>query len=757
MRSAGLGVALVILAVGLSPASAQNAAVTVNVDATANRHPIDPRVYGLAWATSTALSDLNCPLNREGGNAASRHNWSLNASNRGFDWYFESLSDGPATPGEMGDTFVSDSRAGGAQPMLTIPMIGWVAKLGPSRGGLASFSIAKYGAQQGNDSQWFPDAGNGVLTNGAFVSNDMNDANVPADSAFQLGWVQHLVNRWGGAANGGLRYYLLDNEHSIWHSTHRDVHPVGAMMEEIRDKTLQYSNMIKGADPSALVLGPEEWGWSGYLLSGYDQQWGGLHGWSSLPDKTAHGNMDYLPWLLDQLRQRESAGQRALDVFTVHYYPQGGEFGDDTSNAMQLRRNRSTRSLWDPSYVDETWIGDTVKLIPRLKSWATTYYHADTPVGITEYNWGAEGHMNGATTQADILGIFGREGLDVGVRWTTPDAGTPAYLAIKMYRNYDGQKSTFGDTSVSAVGPNPDVLSSFAAIRAADGALNVMVISKVLTGSTPVTLNLAHFAAGSVAHVWRLSAGAIATAPDIALTSGTASFSAPAQSITLLVIPSTGGPTPTATSTTRPTATATSTPRPTATATASGTASSTATATATSRPTATATSTPRPTATASPTATSTARPRPTSTATSTAAATATPTAGPTPTATTAGGTAFYTLTPCRLIDTRNAAGPYGGPALAAGTDRIFALAGQCGIPAGARALSVNVTVTQPQAAGDIRLYAADAAAPETAIIPFQSGQTWANNAIVAPSADTRVAVRASVAVHLVLDVNGYFQ
>jgi Glycoside hydrolase family 44 len=741
MRSAGLGVAAVLLVVGLSPASAQNAAVTVNVDATANRHPIDPRVYGLAWATSTALGDLNCPVNRQGGNTASRHNWSVNASNRGFDWFFESIADGPATPGEMGDTFITDSRAGGAQPMLTIPMIGWVAKLAANRDKLASFSIAKYGAQQGNDWQWFPDAGNGVLTNGSFVNNDKNDANVPADSAFQLGWVQHLVNRWGSSATGGLRYYLLDNEHSIWHSTHRDVHPVGAMMEEIRDKTLQYSNMIKGADPSALVLGPEEWGWSGYFLSGYDQQWGGVHGWSNLPDKTAHGNMDYLPWLLDQLRQRESAGQRALDVFTVHYYPQGGEFGDDTSSAMQLRRNRSTRSLWDPSYVDETWIGDTVKLIPRLKSWAATYYHADTPVGITEYNWGAEGHMNGATTQADILGIFGREGLDVGVRWTTPDAGTPTYLAIKMYRNYDGQKSTFGDTSVSAVGPNPDVLSSFAAIRTADGALNVMIISKALTGSTPVTLNLAHFAAGSVAHVWRLSAGAIATAPDIALTSGTASFSAPAQSITLLVIPSTGGPTPTATAT----ATVTATARP--------------TATATSRPTVTATSTPRPTATATatstanPTATSTARPRPTATAT----ATATPTAGSTPTATTAGGTAFYTLTPCRLIDTRNAAGPYGGPALAAGTDRIFALAGQCGIPAGARALSVNVTVTQPQAAGDILLYAADAAAPETAIIPFQSGQTRANNAIVAASADTRVAVRTGVSVHLIVDVNGYFQ
>src|SRR5207244_10546394 len=82
-----------------------------------------------------------------------------------------------------------------------------------------------------------------------------------------------------------------------------------------------------------------------------------------------------------------------------HYYPQGGEFSDDVSTAMQLRRNRSTRSLWDPNYVDETWINDVVQLIPRLKSWVSTYYPG-TLTGVTEYNWGAEWHINGATTQA---------------------------------------------------------------------------------------------------------------------------------------------------------------------------------------------------------------------------------------------------------------------------------------------------------------------------------------------------------------------
>ena len=177
--------------------------------------------------------------------------------------------------------------------------------------------------------------------------------------------MQHLVGRWGTGANGGLRYYILDNEPSIWHSTHRDVHPTGATMDEMRDKMIDYAAQIKAVDPGALVVGPEEWGWSGYLFSGYDQQYGSAARLELPARPRAHGGVDYLPWLLDQLRQNDAAtGQRLLDVFTVHYYPQGGEFSDDVSTAMQLRRNRSTRSLWDPNYVDETWINDRVQLDP---------------------------------------------------------------------------------------------------------------------------------------------------------------------------------------------------------------------------------------------------------------------------------------------------------------------------------------------------------------------------------------------------------
>ncbi len=212
-------------------ALAQN--VTVSIDVAAGRHAISPYVYGVSYGTPAQLAELRTPLVRMGGNNTSRYNWQINADNRARDWYFESIAadSGSAVAGEVGDTFIANARAGGAEPMLTFPMLDWIARLGPNRAKLASFSVAKYGRQTEVD-RWFRDAGNGILRRGGLpvTGNDPNDANAPNTSSFQADWAAHLVSRWGTAAAGGLRYYILDNEHSIWQETHRDVHPDGAPM-----------------------------------------------------------------------------------------------------------------------------------------------------------------------------------------------------------------------------------------------------------------------------------------------------------------------------------------------------------------------------------------------------------------------------------------------------------------------------------------------------------------------------------------------
>jgi uncharacterized repeat protein (TIGR01451 family) len=121
---------------------------------------------------------------------------------------------------------------------------------------------------------------------------------------------------------------------------------------------------------------------------------------------------------------------------------------------------------------------------------------------------------------------------------------------------------------------------------------------------------------------------------------------------------------------------------------------------------------------------------------------------------------FYTLEPCRLVDTRNETGPLGGPALVAGGDRAFPLFGQCGIPPTARALSVNLTVAQATAQGNLRLYPAGTPLPLVSTINYVAGQTRANNAIAPLNGLGELAVRCSQAsgtAHFILDVNGYFE
>ncbi len=521
-----------------------NTMVNITVNALANRLPISPMIYGVAFASSNELSDLNFTMNRSGGNNETRYNWQLNCHNLDFDYYFESYPDSSAVPGATADAFVASSLAGGAQPMITVPMIGWAPFLGPNRSILYSYSVSKYGPQTSTD-PYLPDAGNGIsVTNSTHITwNNPDDANFPTNVAFEQGYVQHLMSNWGSSTNGGVRYYIMDNEHSLWFSTHQDIHPIGPTMQEIWTRMLATASMVKSNDPNALIIGPEEWGWSGYLYSGYDQQWAGQHGDynpSDYPDRTANGGWDYLPWLLNQFHQfaLTNHNQRLLDYVTVHCYPQEGSVsGDAVDTTNELLRNQSTRVFWDTNYIDPSWINNIIALIPRLKNWVATNYPG-TKIGVTEYNWGAEASINGATAQADILGIFGREGLDLATRWTVPATSTPTYLAMKMYRNYDGNKSTFGDTSIQTTVPNPDDLSAFAAVRSSDGAMTLMVINKDLNNASPINVAITNFVALGTAQRWQLtSANAINQLSNVTLTNGVLSDMVPAQSITLYVLP----------------------------------------------------------------------------------------------------------------------------------------------------------------------------------------------------------------------------
>jgi hypothetical protein len=124
------------------------------------------------------------------------------------------------------------------------------------------------------------------------------------------------------------------------------------------------------------------------------------------------------------------------------------------------------------------------------------------------------------------------------------------------------------------------------------------------------------------------------------------------------------------------------------------------------------------------------------------------------------GLDFHTLTPCRIVDTREAAGPLGGPALPAGSTRAFSVGGICGVPATAKAVTVNVTVVNPTAEGHLTLYPAGSSLPGASTINFRSGIVRANNAILTLGVSGQVSVfngMASGSTDFVLDVSGWFE
>jgi hypothetical protein len=531
----------IVLSTAVPPPPPPRAGPALQIDVTANRHPISPDIYGINFAEEALAAELRLPVRRWGGNSTTRYNWQNDTSNKASDWYFENIPEDNPDPaalpaGSVVDRFIEQDRRTGTRTIVTVPLIGWTPK---SRAYACGFSVARYGPQQSTD-PWRPDCGSGRTSAGALLTgNDPLDTSAAIGPDFVQAWLSHLIDRFGPASEGGVALYSLDNEPMLWNATHRDVHPQPVSYDELRDRTIAYAAAIKAADPGAQTLGPVLWGWTAYFYSALDAAAGG-DWWNQPADRTAHGGTPFVEWYLQQMQAYETAhGVRLLDYLDLHFYPQGSGValapaGDLATQALRLR---STRGLWDPAYTDESWIAEPVRLIPRMKEWVA----ANAPgvkLALTEYNWGALESINGALAQADILGIFGREGLDLATLWAPPAAGQPGAFAFRMFRNYDGIGSAFGETGVRAISEDQARLAVYAAQRV-DGALTMLVINKTLsTLAAPVSL--AGFEGSATAAVYRYCPAnlhAIVREADQTVTPAGFEVVLPPQSLTLFVLP----------------------------------------------------------------------------------------------------------------------------------------------------------------------------------------------------------------------------
>src|SRR5581483_584737 len=176
-------------------------------------------------------------------------------------------------------------------------------------------------------------------------------------------------------------------------------------------------------------------------------------------------------------------------------------------------------------------------LVPRMHSWVNQNYPG-TKLAITEYMLGALNDITGAIAQADLLGIFGREALDIATLWGPPNPGAPGAFAFQIFLNYDGAGNQFGETSIAATSDDPDTLSIFAAQRS-DTALTILVLNKT-NAAVDDTISLANFMPAGTAQVWQYSAAnphAIVPQPALAINSSGISTTFPPRSMTLIIAP----------------------------------------------------------------------------------------------------------------------------------------------------------------------------------------------------------------------------
>lgn len=542
---------------GPALADASNVTVTaqpleITVDISNPGLAISPYIYGLNFSLDVSaqyLNDLRPKLNRWGGEQTTRYNWKLgNAFNAADNYYFQNGNYGHNSPADrqpsgLPDQFITANRNAGTDSMLTIPTIGWVPKddLPTS----ASINVGDGGPpiSPGSDTavyqgRVYNPAANRRRTSvpsRARKGQPFSDPpNLADPTVAQDEWVYHLVNRFGQASNGGVRIYEMDNEYDLWFLAHRDVRPVEVGYDELLSIFLDYATAVKDVDPTAQIAGPVSWGWPNYFYSALDRS---DNNFKTLPDYHAHHDVPLLAWFLQQVRQHdESTGRRTLDVLDIHFFPQASEYRGGVDASSRALRLRSTRALWDPTYKDESWINDYVDLIPRMRNWIAQNYPG-TKLAISEYNWGGETIMNGALAEAEVLGIFSREGVDIACYWAYPAAYSPPYYAFKLYSNYDNKGSWFGGTSLPATSTRLDTLSCYAAEQK-NGDVLLMLLNKHEQEALTPTIHLPHLAPRQVI-AYRYGPDPklpIAQLEDQKLTNQTLLYTLPPNSITLLVL-----------------------------------------------------------------------------------------------------------------------------------------------------------------------------------------------------------------------------
>jgi mannan endo-1,4-beta-mannosidase len=441
------------------------------IDLSQPRSPISPFIYG----SNRVDQQVPWVSVRLGGNRWTGYNWENNASNAGSDWFhsnddfvcwFLSCPDSNQPAAALHTFLNMVQTSGGHYGLLTLPMAGYVAA--DKNGEVGVDQVAP-------SSRW---------------KNINFNKPAPYETTPNLGdeWVYvdelvaHLVSEYGeSAASAVRRGYSLDNEPDLWSYTHPRLHPSQTTVSELIQRNVALASAVKSVDPSAEIFAPVHYGFWGMMTLQDAPDWFELR----------NGYAWFVDYYLEQMHLHSvSRNLRLLDVFDFHWYPEAqgcgkrilwSEVGDE---CLQWARMQAPRSLWDETYREDSWIGqwfdEYLPLLPRLQSSIQTYYPG-TKLALTEFSYGAENHISGGIAVADVLGILGKYSVYLATFYPLEENSDYVRGAYQIYRNYDGQESSFGNISVWSQSSDIENASIYAAIHDLNvSQLHLIVVNRNL-------------------------------------------------------------------------------------------------------------------------------------------------------------------------------------------------------------------------------------------------------------------------------------
>jgi len=462
-----------------------NPDVTITIDPNQTT-PISPWIYGLNFYTGVAGAPPRLNLDRAGGNRWTAYNWETNASNAGSDYLYENddYLTSSTTPAEAVRSFIAADQALGMASVMTVQLQGLVA--GDENGPV---SVANP-----PDMTRFKT----VLDMKSTVSSAPFTIAPPTTDAyvFMDEFLWALDQKFSGLGIFGASpaipaFVSLDNEPELWNTTHLEVQgPNAISSDHYITKTISLTQALKNQFPDVQIFGPVHYGFEGIY------NWQGEL--SATPDGVNWFPDKYLPAIK---AASDTYGKPLVDVYDFHWYSEATDGTTRVTNltsanltAAQVQAIvQSPRSLWDPSFTENSWIttdvlNEPIQILPRLQSKINAEFPG-TKISITEYENGGDNHIAGTIAQADNLGIFGSQGLYAATLWPL-NSSCPYILAgFRAFRGFDGASADFGDTSLQATSSNVQNVIVYASLDSTTPGRVVFVAINRFTSSQVTAIN----------------------------------------------------------------------------------------------------------------------------------------------------------------------------------------------------------------------------------------------------------------------------